>query len=267
LNIPAKTHQTKNSVPLLGQALGAYWERAARPELRGHFAGVWFHAVRPDAPGRSAIVPDGCADLIWVDGSLRIAGPDRQAKIEYVPPGKTVIGLRLQPGAALAWLGVPASDIVGARASLEDFWGAEAQRLEAWLGEAAAPETIAERLENALLGRLAAIAQPDEVSQAIFRIVGRRRDYSVPVADELGGRFGLSERTLRRRCHDAFGYGPKTLDRILRFQRFLQLVRRPGPGMADLAAEAGYADQSHLTRETRYLAGMTPNSIRGQFLS
>lgn len=255
-------------MPLLGQAIGAYRERAARPELQPHFAGVWFHAVHPDMQGRSAILPDGCADLLWVDGALRIAGPDRQAKIESVPPGKTVIGLRLQPGAALRWLGIPASDIVDTRAALESFWGAEARRLAAWAGEAATPDGIAERLEHALAGRLPQIAAPDEISRAIFQAVRRRRDYSVPVARQLGDSFGLNERTLRRRCHEAFGYGPKTLDRILRFQRFLHLARAPHvSGMADLAADTGYADQSHLNRETARLAGMTPKDIFEQLVS
>jgi AraC-like DNA-binding protein len=76
---------------------------------------------------------------------------------------------------------------------------------------------------------------------------------------------GLSERTLRRRSHHAFGYGPKTLDRILRFQRFLRLARLSGSeGLAGLAAEAGYSDQPHLTRETRELAGFAPSAILAQ---
>jgi AraC-like DNA-binding protein len=61
---------------------------------------------------------------------------------------------------------------------------------------------------------------------------------------------------------DALGYGPKTLERILRFQRFRALAaRRPYLGLAELAAVAGYADQSHLTRECRRLAGGTPTSL------
>jgi AraC-like DNA-binding protein len=68
---------------------------------------------------------------------------------------------------------------------------------------------------------------------------------------------GLSERQLRRRFVDAVGYGPKTLARILRFQRFLALAGS-GEDLARLALAAGYADQAHLTRETRRLAGRTP---------
>jgi AraC-like DNA-binding protein len=73
---------------------------------------------------------------------------------------------------------------------------------------------------------------------------------------------GMSERTLRRRFEAAFGYGPKTLDRILRFQRFL--TSRHGleaRTTAHRAAAAGYADQSHLVRECRRLALCTPGQL------
>ena len=82
------------------------------------------------------------------------------------------------------------------------------------------------------------------------------------VIPRLRDRLDASERTIRRLCHDAFGYGPKRLERVLRFQRFLRLVRTSGPsGLASLAFEAGYADQAHLTRETGEIAGLTPRTI------
>jgi transcriptional regulator GlxA family with amidase domain len=78
----------------------------------------------------------------------------------------------------------------------------------------------------------------------------------------LAGELALSERTLRRRFEAAFGYGPKTLNRILRFQRFLKLLRGArNDSTASLAVEAGYADQAHLGRETRRLAATTPGQI------
>lgn len=83
------------------------------------------------------------------------------------------------------------------------------------------------------------------------RRVGRPGSRVGAVSSSLG----VSERQLLRRFRDAVGYGPKTLDRVLRFQRFLALGG-PGPAggsgeaLAGLAASAGYADQAHLTRES-----------------
>jgi transcriptional regulator GlxA family with amidase domain len=76
----------------------------------------------------------------------------------------------------------------------------------------------------------------------------------------LAQRLAIDERTLRRRCVRALGYGPKTLDRILRFRRALRLGRAGLPAV-EVAAAAGYADQAHLSRECRRLAGVGPGAL------
>jgi AraC-like DNA-binding protein len=83
---------------------------------------------------------------------------------------------------------------------------------------------------------------------------------AVPGARVSALDLGVSERQLRRRFEDAVGYGPKTLARVLRFQRFLALAAGGGD-LARLALSAGYADQAHLTRECRRLAGRTPVAL------
>jgi AraC-like DNA-binding protein len=79
---------------------------------------------------------------------------------------------------------------------------------------------------------------------------------------EAGRAVGLGERQLRRRFERAVGYGPATLVRIQRFQHFLALAeRQPGAPLSRLAAEAGYADQAHLTRECGRLSGLSPGAL------
>jgi AraC-like DNA-binding protein len=77
----------------------------------------------------------------------------------------------------------------------------------------------------------------------------------------LAAAVGLGERQLRRRFDAAVGYGPKMLARVARFRRALALVRAGEPPAA-AAYEAGYADQAHMTREMRALAGRTPAALR-----
>jgi AraC-like DNA-binding protein len=265
LNNSASATGNGEGVPVLCGAAGAYRERPVHPSLRQHFARVWFHTVPRGATSRSAVVPDGCTDLVWCKGAVHVAGPDRRVKIETVPPGTTVVGLRFQPGAALTWLRTPVSEIVDARAPLECFWGADARRATERICSAENPDDVAQQLELSLKHWLPSAASAEEVPRTIFRVVSSRRDYSIRVTSQLSDSLGLSERTLRRRCYEAFGYGPKTLDRILRFQRFLRLARARGMGgTSDLAIDTGYSDQSHLTREARDLAGMTPSNIREQ---
>ncbi|TGV62444.1 AraC family transcriptional regulator, partial [Mesorhizobium sp. M00.F.Ca.ET.149.01.1.1] len=104
---------------------------------------------------------------------------------------------------------------------------------------------------------------------ALDRQMGRAFDVirdglppETPLVPFLQRHLHMSERTLRRRFDDTFGYGPKTLDRILRFHRFRRLQRQQSDAStALLAIEAGYADQAHLIRESRRLTGATPPAL------
>ena len=68
---------------------------------------------------------------------------------------------------------------------------------------------------------------------------------------------GWSERTLRRRMLETFGYGYTTLARIERASRARSLLQQ-GLSLADVSVTTGYADQSHMTREFTRLVGATP---------
>lgn len=78
------------------------------------------------------------------------------------------------------------------------------------------------------------------------------------IADALD----LSARQLHRRSLDAFGYGPKTLARVLRMHRALDLARAGVP-LAETAFRSGYADQSHLAREVKAFAGVPVTALTG----
>jgi transcriptional regulator GlxA family with amidase domain len=110
---------------------------------------------------------------------------------------------------------------------------------------------------SALVGltlRIVAAAPPDRAVQAAaVRLLGPGER-----VDELASSLGFSERQLRRRFLDAVGYGPKTLQRVLRLRRFLAQAVGSSDGLARAAIDAGYADQAHLSRECRALTGLTP---------
>jgi methylphosphotriester-DNA--protein-cysteine methyltransferase len=74
---------------------------------------------------------------------------------------------------------------------------------------------------------------------------------------EVGGRLGVSARTLERRFRRQVGMGPKLFARLARFQEVL----RQGSGRTDLpglALDAGYYDQPHLLRDFREFVGLAP---------
>jgi transcriptional regulator GlxA family with amidase domain len=84
-----------------------------------------------------------------------------------------------------------------------------------------------------------------------------------PRINGLAWQLGISERQLGRRFRVAVGYGPKTLARVLRFQRMLALARAgvSRGDLARLALAAGYADQAHMTVECTRLAGTSPGRL------
>jgi AraC-like DNA-binding protein len=229
----------------LGQVIACTWERTAPPDQAA-----------------ARILPDGCVDLIWRDGDLMVAGPDRGHFLSPLRPGARVAGVRLRPGMAGLVLGLPASELRDSRVGLEEVWGRDGAELDERLGLAAAPRKRRSILEDTVRSRLSRAGDPDPLIVAAARALGR------PGArvGELGFRLGLSERQLRRRFADAVGYGPKTLDRVLRFQRFLALGTRitATEGLARLAADLGYSDQAHLSRDCLQLSGLTPTALIGE---
>ena len=97
-------------------------------------------------------------------------------------------------------------------------------------------------------------ARPRRPSPGV-RAAAARLATAAPSAADVADALGWTTRTLHRRCLAAFGYGPAVLRRVLRFRRALALLRG-GVAPADVAARAGYADQPHLSREVRALAGL-----------
>ncbi|WP_344491079.1 helix-turn-helix domain-containing protein, partial [Glycomyces endophyticus] len=109
-------------------------------------------------------------------------------------------------------------------------------------------------LAGALTVRAGAGHGPDPVALAVAAALDAPRPPRLPV---LARDLGCSERHLRRRVADAAGYGPKTLEQILRYRRAVDAAGER-PVWARVAAEAGYADQAHLSREVRRWSGRPP---------
>ncbi|WP_034091371.1 helix-turn-helix transcriptional regulator [Streptacidiphilus albus] len=204
---------------------------------------VWTQQVTSSAPAR--VLPDGCMDVIWKDGELSVSGPDTTALLVAGRIGESYAGLRFAPGTAAAVLGLPAWELRDRRVPLDQLWpGRQVRELAERVSEA---EHRGTALESLVLPLPAA---PDPVGAAVLS--GLRRGLRV---EQLAQEAALSERQLRRRCLDLFGYGPKTLARVLRLQRALGPARTGIP-FVQVAADAGYADQAHLAREVRALTGV-----------
>ncbi len=209
-----------------------------RPSLLPHVV-AWRSAVQPGSA--TPILPDGCLDIIVSDGEVMVAGPDTRTEVAVAPTGGRSFALRFAAGTGPVVLGVPADELTDREVPLADLWPAAEVRA---IAEAEDPMAA---LEAAARRRW---REPDPAMVAVA--AGARAGH--PVAT-IAGTLGLSSRQLQRRCTTAFGYGPKMLIRVLRMQRALALARRGVP-YADVSVRSGYADQPHLAREVRSLAGV-----------
>jgi AraC-like DNA-binding protein len=241
---------------------GWFTERPVPPAISDSFSCVWTHRMPELIAPPVIVTPDATIDLQWVGGKFRIAGPDKTPQTEVLRPGSTVIGFRFRPGTAAQWLGAAAHELLNQRVMLDELWGAKAKRLAQTVRDDEDVAALIASLEATLAGAVPERLSTDKVMLAAFILIERGPPPGVPLIPWLGRALAMSERTLRRRFDEAFGYGPKTLDRILRYQRFRKLTSAtPQSSTAQLAVEAGYADQAHLVRESRRLTGETPRRL------
>jgi AraC-like DNA-binding protein len=239
-----------------------YREFTPRPELADLVVCTWEREVRAADRGTvSRVLPDGSVDLVWdAERGVRLAGPDTGPVVHPLTPGSLIVGLRLRPGVAGAALGLPASEVRDERVDLDDVWGSRGRDLDARLAGDDDLRLKRRILEQALLEQLPDLPAPDPVVLEAVRRLGRPASR----VGALGEGLYVSERQLRRRFHEAVGYGPKTLDRVLRFRRFLAqsgAIAAKDEDLAGVAAAVGYADQAHLTRESVRLSGLTPQRL------
>jgi AraC-like DNA-binding protein len=224
--------------------------------LRPFVECLWFHSIEDADPREDRrILPDGRMDLVWMaEVGVLVAGPQSRHTSRPVAAPLLAVGARFRPGVAPELLRLPARELVDQYVPLDAVLPGLADRLDARLAAAQDP---LDALQHELLRSLGEIGDPDPVVRAATTLLAGGSADVVEVAE----RVYVSERQLQRRFVERVGYGPKTFQRIARFQRAVGQLGRDGAVLARAAASAGYADQAHLTRESRRLAGLTPREL------
>ncbi len=257
-----------------------YEEYLPPPPLAPYVRCFWVledpHAAHGSAPER--VVPDGCCEIIVHFGSrFRRVEDDGRAVAQrrsvvagqitrhllLTPTGPAgMIGVRFRPGGARPFVGAPVHELQGDVLGLEETWGADAAELEERVAACADDRARVAVTSAALLRRLE-LARPlrPETRLAVTALVSSSGGVAVA---ELARRVGWGRRRLERAFRDEVGLSPKVLARVLRFQSVVQRSVLPAatasrtPQWAILALDAGYADQSHMVREFRAFAGLSP---------
>ena len=218
----------------------AYDERRIAPDVE-----VW-RATPGDAATR--ILPDGCLDVLVVDGRLLVAGPDTAARV-HGGEEHEVIGVRLHAGRGPDLVGVPAEELRDQTLPLSALWGDRRARL------------LAARVDSPQqLGEWAlATSEPDPLGRRLHALLDGGASIG-RAADELG----YGTRQLHRLALPLFGYGLQHLGRVLRLNRAVagrrrrgglggrgrtHRLRRPGPPLPRLP-RAGRSDAERPARRT-----------------
>lgn len=255
------------------------------PALRGIVLGYGGYREQSARPVRRRQVPTGSYTLILSFGPpLRLHGPagpsipasflagmhDAAVVTEFVGV-QHGLQVDLTPLGAYTLLGTPLTNIAP---RLDELDVPELAALPERLAAAAGwPARFA--LTDAVLLRLAAAAraEPDPEVEHVWRQLASSGG-TAPIGT-LAAETGWSRRHLLTRFRGQIGLAPKAMGRVLRLQRAANLIvptlssggagRPTGKLFSDVAARCGYADQAHLVREFRELAGCTPSEYRGEW--
>ncbi|WP_431246730.1 helix-turn-helix domain-containing protein [Leifsonia xyli] len=169
-------------------------------------------------------------------------------------------GVLLHPGTARGWAGssirslpmmlpLPRLQVTGAArmtgavqdAMVRDDHDAAVAAFESWLD---------------------ALREPGDEARLVDRIVSEvEGDRDLLRVEQLADRFGMGVRRLQRLIAGHIGFGPKWLIQRYRLQEAAAALRTEAPPqIAALAAELGYTDQAHFSREFTTVVGTTPGA-------
>lgn len=237
--------------------------RSLTPALRPYLGCFWSLATTVKTRMRG--LPDGCCMLSVESNPKRahcfLSGPQLMPTERTPSGGQLLFGVRLQPGVAFLLTGMPVYNLAGRRTRLADVLphDPEAAQLEHSLARAGSLNQRLDLLEEFLRVRLVGRTIDPRVETAVRRIQNSAGQIRTT---QLARASGASPRHLTRLFRRWTGLSPKRLARFTRFQAMLQHMEVSShEGLAQTAAELGYFDQSHLSRDAVRLSGMSPMRI------
>lgn len=185
------------------------------------------------------------------------AGPQRQPSASWSPGPVHALSVSFYPEALGRWAGIDIEPLIDRIVPLEEvLTGALCERLTE-VGEPDGRPPF-ERLEAALLP----LWQERQAGQGLPTLRGWVQSMAVRAAFS---RTGAGVRRAQRRFRDWTGQSHRDLQLFARTEeamaRASSLPASDTPHLASLAADAGFADQSHLGREVRRVTGLPPGRL------
>jgi AraC-like DNA-binding protein len=169
------------------------------------------------------------------------------------------VQLAVTPFGARALFGIPSAEIATLTLPLDTVLGAlAAEVVERLCGAPTWSERFA--ILDRVLSR-ALIEFHDPAREVMFAWELLTRTGGAIEVGRLATEVGWSRRHMSERFRREFGLTPKTMARVVRFERARRMVSQAArPPFGEVAAAAGYADQAHMNREWREFAGASPGA-------
>ncbi|WP_341889599.1 helix-turn-helix domain-containing protein [Variovorax sp. YR752] len=240
--------------------------------LRRHVAHAMHYreALDEGAEVVERVLPDGALRLLIGLGerpSAVVVGASIRPAVLRLSGAMHGLSLTLRPGAALDLFGLPAIELADQSVALAELWSDGTVELIDGLAGAPTEEACVRCIWRQLDRRAQRQngAGPERVSALLRQIADTRGSLSVR---ELARASGLGERRLQQLFRSHLGLSPRAFGRMARMQSLLRALRREhDPDWAQLAADGGFYDQSHLTHEFAELIGLTPTGYRLRAIS
>lgn len=246
------------------------------PSPPGEPLARWFWVPEWDLPPgtvhEAVTLPYPACQLVVEPHAVTIHGPVSRAWRRDLTGHGWAVGALLTPGAAHALVGEVAAlqdrttPAKGATRLLEDVTSAmsRAGRPPATSATPAHHEAAARLVEAWLVDRVGPAVDTDPDARVARRLVDLADgDPQLLRVDDLAARLSMSTRTVQRLAHTHVGMTPAAMIRRRRLQEAAERIRTDsGADLASIAADLGYADHAHLTREFREVLGLTPTRYR-----
>ena len=266
-----------NSEPPERYRVGGYREFAPPPILSECVDSIWTHETPRSAEAPHAahrVLPDLGVSVGFLgfrdaggrpeDWSPVIIGPKLRAQIFTVVPGRELTAIRLTPEWTGPLVGVDPMSIADGVHDLSRV----SPRLAAHLGDVLSRTRTPAGARTALAVIVQALrascrTPPSSITSAALDLL--RHSEGRLSCEAVASRLGMSDRHVRRHVHDATGVAPKSYARAVRFVGAVMVADRVDrPCWADVAAQAGYCDQSHLIRDAIAFANASPADLHGE---
>ena len=89
-----------------------YREFRPSPDLAPYLVCLWTQTTHSQTEFAQRVLPDGCVDVLLMNGVAMVIGPWTRPFITNLAPGTNILGARIHPGLASSFLGIPASELL-----------------------------------------------------------------------------------------------------------------------------------------------------------